>query len=419
MLFSDISVLMPDFTVAEHKYVCVSGDKITYIGDSPIDDAEVYSGANRLLMPAFVNSHSHTPMTLLRGIGGGLPLSRWLTEAIFPFEAQLTADDVYFGTMLGIAEMLRFGIVSTTDMYYKGEAIAKAVEESGVKFNLSMGVTEFGDGALKDNAIFKEGAELFKSYHNAFDGRLKIDMSLHAEYTSTPKVVGEMAEYCQGIGANMHIHLSETEKEHLECIERRGMTPAAYFNNLGVFKSKTTAAHCVWLSEEDMAILAENGVTVASCPVSNLKLMSGVCDTPSLIDSGVNVALGTDSVASNNSLNMFEEMKLFSILKNIPAKNALEAATISGAMAQGRFDCGAIKEGAKADLIVLDTSAPYFTPCTDFTENLVFSAQGSDVVLTMSDGKVLYRDGEYTTLDIEKIKAEAASRTAAILNKLH
>ncbi|MCX7614948.1 MAG: amidohydrolase [Clostridiales bacterium] len=428
MIFKNISLLDDRFHVQENKYVQVQDGIIRSISDSmpDTDDKDGYDGSGKLLMSGFVNSHAHTPMTLLRGYGENLNLSDWLNTRIFPFEAKLTGKDVYYAMLLGIAESLRFGIVSTTDMYFFGEDMVRAILDSEVKNNLSLGITCFGNEDLYDLKNYKEGKALFETYHNAGDGKLKIDMCIHGEYTSTPKVVQQMAGFCKNIGANMHIHLSETIEEHEGCKERNGKTPAQYFNDLGIFDNKTTAAHCVWLEENDFDILADKGVTVASCPVSNLKLASGVCNVPLLMKKGVNVAIGTDSVSSNNSLNMIEEIKFFALVHKekwndpcvVTPCEALYAATAAGAKSQGREDTGVLETGMKADLTVLDISGPHMKPVHNLLNNLVYSASGSDVVLTMADGKVLYRDGEYFTIDIEKVIYEVEKSKNRILSEL-
>lgn len=416
MLFYDITVLDENFVAKEHQYVLTEGATITYIGDTApeiTENHERYNGKNKLLMSGFFNLHSHTPMTLMRGYGENLSLNDWLHKKIFPFEDLLTSEDVYYGTLLGIAEMLRFGIVSTSDMYYFCEDMLKAFTESGMKCNLSRGITCFSDISYHDLPGYEENKILLRDYQNACDGRIKIELSIHGEYTNTERTILEISEHAKESGVPLHIHVSETQEEHLGCIQRHnGMTPMEYFNHLGVLDSKVIAAHCVHLSGNDFSIMKEKGVSVASCPVSNLKLASGICDVKSLLAHGINVGLGTDSVASNNSLNMIEEMKFFALLQKVhhndPAiitpNQAIYAATKAGAIAQSRPDTGALKVGNRADLIVLDMDAPYWKPVHQLTNNLVYSAQGNDICLTMVDGNVLYRDGEYPTIDIEKLK---------------
>ena len=429
MLFEDISILDEEMKAREHQYVSVEKDRIAYIGPERPKEftGEVIRGQGRLLMPAFYNPHAHTPMTLLRGYGGGLNLNDWLTTMIFPFEAHLTPEDVYYSMQAGIAEMLRFGIVSTTDMYMQGESIVKAVLETGVKTNIGLGLVCFDPTKkLEELPDYINSKYLFENYHGAGDDRVRIDMAVHAEYTSNPTVVRGFAEYSKSVGANMHVHLSETRKEHEECKGRHGKTPAKYFLDLGMFESPTTAAHCVWLEEEDFDIFAEKGVTVASCPVSNLKLASGICDAKKMLEKGINVGVATDGVSSNNNTNMFEEMKIFTLLQKakhldptvITPEQGLFAATRAGALSQNRPDCGLLKEGFKADLIVLDIDQPHMKPVHSMTDNLVYSADGGDVEMTICDGKILYNNGEYTTLDIEKVEFETERSRKRILSEL-
>ncbi|MDD2215156.1 MAG: amidohydrolase [Eubacteriales bacterium] len=428
MLFSNIIILDENLSVREGMYVGIKGNKIDYVGkEVPKEDyGEIYEGKGRLLMSGFFNSHAHTPMTLMRGYGENMALQSWLNDRIFPFEDKLMGDDVYFATLLGIAESLRYGIVSTTDMYYFCDRMAEAVLESGVKNNLGRGLTSFTDAELWDLQAYRESKYLFEQYNNKGGGRLKVDMSLHAEYTSNPKIVRQFSEFTKELGTRMHVHISETTDEHRDCKERHGKTPVAYFNDLGLLDSKTTAAHCVFVEGEDFDILAEKGVTVATCPVSNLKLASGVCNVPLLLKRQIPVAIGTDSVSSNNSLNYIEEMKFFSLVHKaryedptlITPKQTLYAATRAGALGQDRTDTGKLAVGFRADLIVLDISGPNMHPVHDLLNNVVYAASGSDVVLTMVDGRVLYRDGEFKTIDLEKVQYEVEKSRVRIIGEL-
>ncbi len=428
MIFKNITILDENFNTKENMYVGIKGEIIDYIGSEEPKETygESYDGKGKLLMCGFYNSHAHTPMTLMRGYGENLSLQDWLNTRIFPFEDKLSSNSVYSGMLLGIAESLRFGIVSSTDMYYFCDDMARAVLESGIKNNLGRGVVNFGDGDVAQLQGFLETKQLFENFHNEGNGRLKVDVSLHAEYTSNPATALHLAEYAKLTGANMHVHVSETEFEHEECKKRHGLTPVQYLNKQHIFDTKATAAHCVWLEEEDFDILAQKGVTVASCPVSNLKLASGVCNIPKLLGKGINVAIGTDSVASNNSLNMIEEMKFFAVANKgkqydptlITPVETLKAATFAGAKGQGRDDCGKLARGFKADLIVMDLKQPNMHPIHNMANNMVYSASGSDVLLTMVDGKVLYKNGEYLTIDIEKTIYEAEEETKRILGEL-
>ncbi|MEI6579664.1 MAG: amidohydrolase [Eubacteriales bacterium] len=428
MLFSKIDLFDENLIHRENQYVGISDGIIDYIGSEKPQKSygEDYSGSGRLLMPGLYNSHTHSPMTLLRGYAENLSLHDWLHEMVFPFEAKLNGNDIHNGCMLAIAEMLRFGTVSFTDMYYMGDEIARAVLESGIKCNFSYGVTCFDESDYYSLRNYMESQRLIKSIHNAENGRFKVDLSIHGEYTSTPRVVASLAEHAVSEGVNIHIHLSETEDEHEACKARNGKTPARYFYDLGIFNSPTTAAHCVWLEDDDFDILRENGVTVAACPVSNMKLAGGFSRVDKMLRGGMKVAIGTDSASSNNNLNLFKDMHAFSVLYKctsgnpaaVTPKQSIAAATSVGAMAQGRADSGVLKVGAKADLIVLNTNLPHMHPVHDMLNNVVFAAQGSDVCLTMVDGKVLYKDGEYLTLDIEKVIYNAEKSTQDILELL-
>lgn len=429
MLFKNITVLDENTEIRKNMYVAVEGDRITYIGKDAPEGAfgREYDGKGKLLMPGFYNSHAHSPMSLMRGYGENLTLQDWLNKKIFPFEAKLTGDAVYWGTLLSYAESLRFGIVSSTEMYYFMDDMARAACDSGIKANLSRAVVNFDDSDVWQLPSMQEMKHTFEEYHNACDGRIKVDVSIHGEYTSNRLAVRAVADYAKENNLRAHVHISETEFEHEECKKRHGgKTPVEYFSELGFFDVPTTAAHCVWIEGRDFDILREKGVTVAANPASNLKLASGVCNIPALLNNNINVAIGTDSTASNNSLNFIEEMKLFALApktrfrdpKAISPTETLRAATVCGALGQGRTDCGTIRKGAKADLIVLDISAPHMHPVHDLKNNIVYSASGSDVVMTMADGRVLYDNGEYTTIDIEKTVFEAERAAEKILKEL-
>ena len=428
MLFKNISILDENFEIKHHMNVGTDGIRIAYIGSQmpEKDYGRVYEGEGRLLMCAFYNAHGHSPMALMRGYGENMALQDWLNKRIFPFEDKLDENSVYWGTLLSMAESMRFGIVSTSDMYYFIDDMVKATVDSGMKGNISRAIVNFDDSDVWQLPSMKEMKRTFEAYHNTEDERIKMDVSIHAEYTSRPSAVTAVSEYGKEAGARMHIHVSETQAEHEECKQRHGKTPIRYFNDLGAFDLPATAAHCVWIEDEDFDIIKEKGVTVASNPISNLKLASGVCNVPELLKRGINVAIGTDSVASNNSLNFFEEMKVFAMISKmmyhdptaVTPVQTLRAATRGGALAQGRDDCGLLKEGFRADLIVVDVDKPNMHPVHNMVNNLVYSASGSDVLLTMADGRVLYENGEYLTIDICRTIREADAATQKILSML-
>lgn len=431
MLFNDITIIDENFEVQEHRYVGVKDGKIAYIGEKKPDTdfGEVYNGKNRLLIPAFYNLHSHLPMYLMRGYGENLSLGDWLNNKIFPFEAGLTDSDMYYGAIMGIAEMLRFGIASSTEMYLSQKPLCRAFLETGAKGNISRCVSCFDpQTSYYDMPQYNEVLESIKEFNNADNGRLRAEFSLHSEYTTTEKVVRELALAAKKAGSSIHIHVSETAGEVEGCKERHGgRSPVKYLADCGVFDVPAVAAHCVYIDDGDIDVLKEKNVSVAANPKSNLKLASGVSPVAKMISAGINVGIGTDSVASNNNLNMTEEMRFFNLLQKginleptlITPKQTLYAATRAGALAQGREDCGLIKEGFKADIAVFDTEKVYMKPVYSALNNLIYSAQGTDVVLTMADGRVLYRDGEYSSIDIEKISYECEKSRMCILGKLN
>ena len=428
MLFCNIDLLDEKFETKRNQFVGVKDGRIAYIGASePEEDfGERYDGRHRLLMPAFYNVHSHAPMTLLRGYAENLPLQRWLGEKVFPFEDQIDDEAAYYGTLLAISEMLASGTASFSDMYFFFGGMVPAILESGIKCNLSRGLTVVDDSDYTDLPAYRDNVRLRGEWNGANNGRLIGDLCIHGEYTSNPKIVEAVAQHARETGARIQIHLSETQTEHEECKGRHGLTPAAYMEKHGIFDSPTTAAHCVWLEDEDFDILKRHGVTVACCPASNLKLASGYANVPKMLESGINVALGTDGAASNNNLNIMQDMYLFGVVYKgyfrdptiITPAEVLRAATRAGALSQGRGDSGLLAVGMRADLCVLNTDTPQFTPMTSAACNVVYAAQGADIRMTMVDGEVLYRDGEFKTIDIEKVKAEVQRRTDRILSRL-
>jgi len=304
-------------------------------------------------------------------------------------------------------------------MYAGAVGISEAARDAGIKLNISRGTTEFSDhfDPTKNNDAI-EYVELFRDWHGFDNGRIRVDSSIHAEYTSNPDTWEYMVKLSRDHHAIMHLHLSETEKEHREGIERRGKTPAQAFAEYGVFDVPVLAAHSVWAEPEDLVWIKKSGGAVAHNPISNLKLGSGVFDSAAALRMGVTVALGTDGTASNNNLDLFEEMKSAVLLSHIragmenaiSAEDALKMATVGGAVAQGRSDeCGVIREGFDADLAVVDFDRPHLMPCHDVISNLVYAARGSDVCMTMVRGKILYENGEYLTIDMERLNYDLAN----------
>lgn len=413
ILFENVRIPEEYGFADQHIYVLTDGACISYVGkDKPLEYDKSINGNGNLLIPGFYNSHCHAAMTMFRGYGEDLPLARWLNEKIYPAEERLNTQNVYVGAKFAIAEMLKNGIVSFSDMYMFVNSVAEAVVETGIKANLSRSLVSFGDGAtIKGDWRFAESIEWINQYQNANNGRLIMDMSLHAEYTNQEGYIREVAEYTKANGLRMQLHASESEAEHNECIKRHGLTPVEYFKNTGVLDSPTTLAHCVYVTDSDMDILIESGAFVSHNATSNLKLGSGIARIPTMLKKGVCVSLGTDGAASNNTLDIMREYQLASILHKGNNRNAeatiapqmLDLATLNGAKSQGRNDCGKIKVGNRADLVMIDLNAINNKPCFDTYCTLSYSANSSNVLMTMVDGDILYHNGEFTTIDIEKV----------------
>ena len=420
MLFCDIDVLDENIEVLHHRYVGVQGSRITYLGDALPPDAAAYGrrydGRGRLLMPAFYNTHAHTPMTLLRGYAENQPLQQWLNDTVWPFEAKMTPDHDYWGCMLAQAEMARYGVVSYTDMYYNTVERAQATLEAGMKANHCDGGTMcFVDTDYDTLPVAEVNRRLFEEFQGAEDGRIRIEMCIHGEYTTPESMVRRVVEEAQAHDCGIHLHLSETRAEHEECKARHdGLTPAAFFERCGVFDRPTNAAHCVWVEPDDIRIFAEHGVSVSLNPASNMKLASGHAPVQQMLDAGVNLGLGTDGMASNNTHNLLQSAYLLACSQKghnldptlIPCADIVRMLTVGGARAQGREDCGVVACGMRADLVVMDVDTPWMRPVHDMAVNLVYSANAADVRLTMCDGRVVYEDGDFPTIDVERAAAE-------------
>lgn len=408
-------------TLLDPAYVVVEGERIASVSSTRPQGPfaqEIDCGGN-VLMPGLVNAHTHIPMTLMRGYAGGCDLHTWLNDWIFPAEAKLDDRAVRAGADLALAELIAGGVTTIADMYMHTPAIAQAVLAAGISANLSCGGVYFGAPGDFSPAACPDcdhQRQLTEEFHGAGNGQILVDASIHGEYTSNVPLWQWMADYAQRKGLGMHVHVSETQSEHEGSLTRWGLTPFRILDRYGVWDTRAIAAHCVWTTEDDWAGMAEKGVACVHNPVSNLKLGSGVAWIPAMKAAGVPIALGTDGVSSNNNQDMFEEMKFAAVLHNGVTRNplallpqdVLAMATREGAKALGR-QTGRIAPGYVADLILVDFTRPHLTPCHSVMDNLVYAAHGSDVVMNMARGKIIYKDGTFLTLDLEKIQAEVKS----------
>ena len=420
------AVLMDDQnTVLPNAYVEVEGTRIRSVGTQrpwgPFD--QEIDGKGNVLMPGFVNAHTHVPMTAMRGYGDGNNLQDWLNNYIFPVEARWDDRAVRACTALGLAEMIASGVTSIADMYMRTDIIAQEVASAGISANLSVGGVLFGEGFDPDtNHDCVAQRELTEKWHNYNDGQIRVDASIHGEYTSRAELWQWMADYAREHQLGMHVHISETKAEHEACIARHGKTPIQILNDYGVWDTRAIAAHCVWTTPEDWAIMAEKGISAIHNPISNLKLGSGIAPIPAMKKAGVNVCLGTDGVSSNNCTDFFSDLKFAAILHNgagcdplalLPA-DALRMATRDGGAALGR-KTGMIQGGYEADLILVDFSHLNLTPCHSVLSNLAYAAHGTDVCMNMARGKVIYKDGDFLTIDLERVRREVADYALPLL----
>ena len=421
ILFEHVTVVPMDgeHTVLSDAFVAVEGERISHVGTRRPEGAfdQVIDCAGKVMMPGFVNAHTHVPMTLMRGYGGGCDLHTWLHNYIFPAEAKWDDRAIRAAAALGLAEMIASGVTCIADMYMNCDAIIQEVLSAGISANICCGATQFTDDFDPDtNRDCQIQRHLTETWHGHNGGQILIDGSIHGEYTSHPPIWDWMAKYAADHKLGMHVHLSETRSEHEECVARHGMTPAAVFERHGLFDVRAIAAHCVWTTQSDWEILARHGVSAIHNPMSNLKLGSGIAPTAAIRRAGVNIALGTDGVSSNNATDLFADMKLAAILAcgatcdpmAVTAWDALEMATSNGAKALGR-KTGRIAPGYTADLILIDFTKPNLIPCHDVAENLVYAAHGADVCMNMARGKVIYKDGQWLTIDIHRVRRELDS----------
>jgi 5-methylthioadenosine/S-adenosylhomocysteine deaminase len=409
--------------VIENGAVAVAAGRIAAVGPAS-EIAKRYQPKERLdrpaaiLAPGLINTHTHAPMSLFRGIADDLRLQDWLEKFIFPAEARnVTPEFVRAGTRLACLEMLLSGTTTFTDMYYFEEAIATATRECGMRAVLGQTIIRFPVPDAKTPAQGLRRAEAFIRKYRS-DPLITPAVAPHALYTNSDETLKQARELANRYGAPLLIHLSETERENEEIVARRGLTPTALLDSLGVWNGRSLAAHAVWLNTADLRILRERNVGIAHCPSSNMKLASGVAPVPKMLELGIAVGLGPDGPAgSNNDFNMFEEMDLAAKLAKVttgdpqalPAPRVFEMATVLGARALGmEKEIGSIEPGKRADLITVSLGEPHAVPMYDVYSHLVYALKGSDVRDVVIEGRLVVRDRRAHTLDSGAILREAA-----------
>ena len=394
--------------------VLIEGNRILKIAKDISEPADtVIDARGKVVSPAFINLHTHSPMGLFRGLADDLPLMDWLQNHIWPREAKLTREYTKVGAYLGALEMIKTGTGTFLDMYFHMDAVAEVVLEAGLRGYLSYGMIDLGDPEKTEKEL-KEAVRTMEFIETLNSDRVQFVFGPHAPYTCSIALLKEVRRLANEHGKLITIHVSETMAEIGQIIERYGKSPVVLLDEIGFLGNDIVAAHGVWLDSRDIQILARHGVTIAHNPGSNMKLASGVMPLERLLNAGVNVGLGTDGAASNNNLDMLDEMKLAALLHKVhnldptvaDAKTVFRMATLNGAKAL-RLKAGVIKEGYLADLAIIDFNQPHLRPINNVISHLVYSANGNDVETTIVDGKILMLDREVLTLDEERILAEA------------
>lgn len=415
--------LLPDVDIA------IEDRRIRAIGSAPPDFVphETIDGQDLVAVPAFFNAHTHASMTLERGWAEDLPFDRWLNEKIWVAESALEEEDVYWGAALACCEMIRCGVVGFADHYFWMHQVARAVAEAGMKANLAW--CQFGIGAEHEvgGATLEDTVAFIREWHGAADGRIRCTLGPHSPYMCPPEFLRRVVAEAERLGVGIHLHVSESEEQVRNSLKAHGRTPVAHLASLGVLDHPVIAAHCIAVTDEDLRILAEKGVYVAHTPKTYMKLAMGMAPLDRFLAAGVRVALGTDGPASNNDLNMLEVLRITGLVhKNrvgdpaaFPHDLLLRLATQEAARALGFADVGAtfavtpaaaLRPGAPADLILLDTRGAHWTPRHDLAANVVYASHPSDVRYVFCDGRPLLWDGELVTLDEERIRYEAERR---------
>ncbi|AFV23212.1 N-ethylammeline chlorohydrolase [Methanolobus psychrophilus R15] len=416
----------PDMRDIESGVVVIGDGMIKEVGRSTESTAEkVIDAGGCVVMPGLVNTHCHAGMTLFRGYADDMPLKEWLENRIWPAEAKLADDDIYNGSLLACLEMIKSGTTAFADMYIHMDRVAQAVEDSGMRAALSYGMIDFCNKEKAD-AELNEGMRFVREWNGKAEGRITTMYGPHAPNTCSRDFLIRVKEQAVKDNVRIHIHVLETEAELNYMKENFGMCSIHFLKGIDFWGQDILAAHCVWLSDGDIKILAEHGVNISHNPVSNMKLASGIAPVSKLIESGANVCLGTDGCASNNNLDMFEEMKTAALLQKVstmdptalPARKVLEMATSNGAKALG-IKSGVLKKGYNADIIIVDLKRPHLTPIYDVASQLVYAASGKDVRTTIVAGKVLMEDSIVTCLNEQDILEKAMQTSKNLVARIN
>lgn len=406
ILIKNTTILAPEVMkgsvlIEDDKIVDITPDKSSNGAD------EIINGEGKFLIPGLVNTHTHLSMSLMRGLADDLPLDVWLNDHIWPVEAHLEGKHCYAGALLSALEMIKSGTTTCNDMYFFMDDVARALDKSGIRALLCHGMIDLFDDE-KRKAEYKETLRIIEKCHNTADGRIKVALGPHTPYTCSPELLNWVRKKADEKGLRIHIHVSETEKEVEDSLNDRMKRPFEYLEDLKFLGPDVLAAHSVWLSGAEIALIKDNNVKLSHNPLSNMKLASGISPVSDLMANDVCVSLGTDGAASNNNLDLFQEMKMSSLLQKVrkldptvlPAPQVLEMATINGATALGmENEIGTIEVGKKADMALVDMKSPHLTPYRNPISHLVYSAEGADVSTVICNGDILMHEREVLVLD--------------------
>jgi 5-methylthioadenosine/S-adenosylhomocysteine deaminase len=401
--------------VLENADIAVADGRLLAVGKVPENflPDKVINATDQIALPGLVNTHTHIPMSLFRNYADDLPFWPWLLEKIKPAEDHLSAEHVYWGAKLGVLELIQSGVTCFSDMYFYMDEVAKVVKESGIRACLSGVLLEVGD---LGPTFMKAAVDFHDSWDGKAEGRIKAFFGPHSMYLCGPEYLRETTEEALKRKTAIHIHLAESRQEVADCLEKYGKSPVQHLADLGMFACRTVAAHCVHVSADDIDLLAKHKVSVVNNPTSNMKLANGFAPIDAIMKKGINVALGTDGSASNNNVNLFEEMHLAALVnkavtedaESVPATEVLRMATINGAKALGlENEIGSLEVGKRADLILLDTNKPHYFPRHNPVSSIAYSAQAADVKTVMVNGQVLLENYQLKTIDVEETMREA------------
>jgi 5-methylthioadenosine/S-adenosylhomocysteine deaminase len=428
LLFKDCSYVVVQrpggLEVLKGASIYVEGGFVAEVGKVDHSADEVYDCHGLIAAPGLVNAHTHAAMTLLRGYADDLPLRQWLEQKIWPLERKLTYDHCLKGALLACVEMAGAGTSSFMDMYFHPEATIEAAVRTGLRVVACLGMFDFNDPHVGYEQL-KRAEEFLQRCRRFEPMGIRPALGPHAPYTCSDELLMGAAELASKAKAPLHIHLAETYEEVEEFKRERGVGEVEYLDRLGVLGPWLVAAHCVWLSDREVELLAERGVKVVHCPVSNLKLGAGVAPIPKMLERGVTVALGTDGACSNNSLNMFTAMKLAALLHKgvcrdpslVKAEEALKMATVNGAAALGLDNVG-LAEGSEADFMLISASHPFMRPIhstSSVTSHLVYACESVRPRFLVVGGRMIVRDGELTKIDERRVVEEASEAARSLL----